>query len=44
MYVTVDFRSISWFEMLATQWKQQLQNEKFLPTAGLEPTTSGLLD
>ena len=38
------FHCIGCFEMLAAQWKRELQNEKFLPKAGLEPTTSALLD
>ena len=28
----------------ATRRERELQNEKFLPTAGFEPTTSGLLE
>ena len=44
MYATVDFICIDWFEVSATWRERELQNEKFLPTAGFEPTTSGLLE
>ena len=44
VYVTVDFLCIGWFELWAIRKKQELQNEKFLPTTGLEPKISGLLD
>ena len=40
MYDTVYFICIRWFEMSATQKERGLQNEKFLPIAGLEPITS----
>ena len=44
MYVTLDFICIYWFELFATRRKRDLQNEKFLPTAGFELATSRLLD
>ena len=44
MYVTVDFICIGWFQVWATRKKPELQNEKALPTAELEPTTSRSLD
>ena len=44
MYATVDFICIDWFEVSATRRERELQNEKFLPTSGFEPTTSGLLE
>ena len=43
VYATVDFIRIGWFELWDTWKKRKLQNEKFLPTAGLEPTISRLL-
>ena len=36
-----DFISMDFLELLGAQ--RELQNEKFLPTAGLELTTLGLL-
>ena len=44
VYVTTDFICISWFELWATWRMLELQNEKFLPTAGPESTISCLLD
>ena len=44
MYGTVVFICIGLVELPDTQRKPELQNIKFLPTAGLEPTTSRLLD
>ena len=44
VYVTVDFISIGWFELFATRRKRELQNEKFLPTAGFERAMSRLLE
>ena len=43
MYVTVDFICIRSFELWATRRHRELQNEKFLSTAGFEPTISRLL-
>ena len=47
MYVTFESRFdciyIDWVELLGTRRKRELQNEKFLPTVGLDPTTSRLL-
>ena len=42
--VMVDFICIGRFELWATRIKQELQNEKNLPTAEQEPTIFRLLD
>ena len=44
MYVLVEFICIGWFEVWGMQRKRELQNEKFLPIAGPDPTTSNLID
>ena len=43
MYVAVDLICIGWFELWAMRRKRELQNEKFLPTTGVEPYYTGAL-
>ena len=44
MYILVDFIRNGLVKLWGTRRKRELQNEKFLPTARLEPTSSRLLD
>ena len=45
MHVTLDFISYRLVKLLGTQRKRELQNdEKLLPTVGLEPNTSRFKD
>ena len=44
MYVKLDFICNRFVKLWGMRRKQELQNEKFLPTVGLEPPTSRLLD
>ena len=44
MYVMIDFNRNNLVKLKGTLRKRELQNEKFLPTVGLEPTISRLLD
>ena len=37
-------RHLHWLIRDVNAMEARIQNEKFLPTVGLEPTTSGLLD
>ena len=39
MHVTIDFICMDLCEQQGTQSKQEMQNEKFLPTVGFEPGT-----
>ena len=44
VYVIVDFIFTGLVELWVTRRKRELQNEKFFPIVGLDPTTSHLLD